>query len=201
VRGSHHLPLRGPGPIAVELELHWNLAQERRYRIDVAGLFERSVELTLEGRTVRRLEDHDLVAHLLVHHFSHYFDRRLKWLLDLSAVARQAHFRWALVAQRIRAWGAAVAAGISLMHLHRLWPELVPAQALELLPVAGWRRALTWPLRSRHPLELFRGTRKRSLQLYLAAVMLEQPAELPGWLRHRALRDRRAGSNPLDDGG
>jgi hypothetical protein len=198
IRSSHHLPLSGPGPINVDFEIHWNIAQEERYRIDSAGLIERALPLEIAGRDVMRLEDHDLVAHILVHHLSHYFDRRLKWLVDLQHIVAQPGFRWEVVAERIRQWGAVAAAAISLVHMRKLMPELIPKRVIELLPVAAWRRALTWPLRSNHPLELFRNTSRRRIQLYLAAVMLENPAMLPAWMWHRRVRDRRPGANPLD---
>lgn len=200
IRSSHHLPLRSPGPIHVEFELHWNLAQSERYAIDVDGLFERAVALEVAGRTLLRLDDNDVVAHLLIHHFSHYFDRRLKWLVDLQRLNEHGAIDWGTVAARVRNWGGTAAAGVSLTHLQKLSPELIPGQALAALPVAAWRRALVRPLHSPHPLELFKGTRSRKVQLYLAAVMLENPSRLPGWLRHRARRDRRPSDNPLDEG-
>ena len=42
------------------------------------------------------------------------------------------------------------------------------------------------PLRASHPLDFYRGTRHRSVQLAIAAVALERPWDLPGYLRHRA---------------
>ena len=198
IRSSHHLPLRSPGPIGVDLELHWNLAQSGRYAIEVEPLFERAVALRVGGRDALRLGDTDVVAHLLVHHFSHYFDRRLKWLVDLELLERARPIDWPGVAERLERWGGTAAAGISLVHLRKLWPELIPDAARAALPAAWWRRALTWPLRSAHPLELFRGTRDRRIQLFLAAAMLEHPTRLPGWLRHRAERDAQPSDHPLD---
>jgi len=64
IRSSHHLPMRSPGPIRVEFEIHWNLAQEMRYTIDQAAIHDRAVPIDIGGRQVRRMEDHDLVAHL-----------------------------------------------------------------------------------------------------------------------------------------
>jgi hypothetical protein len=200
IRSSHHLPLRSPGPIHVEFELHWNLAQSERYTIDAHALFERAVPLEVAGRQLLRLDDNDVVAHLLIHHFSHYFDRRLKWLVDLQGIDRLRSIDWDTVAERVDEWGGRVASGISLAHLRKLSPELIPPRAVGALPLALWRRLLVRPLRSNHPLELFKGTRNRKVQLYLAAVMLDDPTRLPGWLRHRARRDRLPSDNPLDEG-
>lgn len=199
IRSSHHLPLRSPGPVHVEFELHWNLVQEGRFRVDAEALLRRAVPCEVAGRRVLRLADHDLVAHLLLHHFTHYFDRRLKWAVDLRRVSGAPGFRWDAVTERIRAWGATAVSGMSLLHLARTVPDWIPPELLRALPVAAWRRLATWPLRSSHPLELFRGTRARSVQLYLAAVLLESPAQLPGWVLHRRLRDHRPGANPLDN--
>jgi hypothetical protein len=198
IRSSHHLPLRSPGPVHVEFELHWNLAQEVRFAVDDAGLQQRSLPLEIEGRRLRRLEDHDIVAHLLLHHFTHYFDRRLKWLVDLQRVTAQHGFSWAQVIQRLRRWRAVAATGAAVRHLSKMCPDLIPARALRELPVAAWRRALLLPLRSSHPLELLRHTGNRRVQLYLAAVLLERPSDLPAWLAHRRSRASRSGENPLD---
>lgn len=199
-RSSHHLPIASPGSAPVHFELHWNLAQEGRYTIDVPAMIERVQPMSADGRSLLRLDDHDVVAHLLLHHFTHYFDRRLKWLVDLDALVGQPGFDWDLVVERVRAWGATAAVGSSLVHIARLWPELAPESVRSRLPFAAWRRALCAPLASTHPLELFRGTRQRAVQLYLAAVLLERPWDLPGWLLHRRRRDRVAGDHPLDPG-
>jgi hypothetical protein len=198
IRTSHHLPLVSPGPVEVGFEIHWNLVQEERYSVDVERLFARAQPLEVGGIEILRLDDHDAAAHLLLHHFTHYFDRRLKWMIDLDRRTRQPGFSWPQVVERVREWGATAAVGMSLLHLRKIFPQGIPAELSEQLPVAGWRRALTAPLRSGHPLDLFRDTRRRWVQLYLATVLLERPSMVPGWLLHRATRDRRAGSNPLD---
>jgi hypothetical protein len=198
IRSSHHLPLCSPGPVTVDFELHWNLAQEDRFGVDLEGIFERALPLEVAGRPVLRMDDHDLVAHLLLHHFTHYFDHRLKWLVDLQRICVLPGFAWSGAIERVRSWGATAASAASLLHLHRLSPELIPDEALRGLPLRAWRRALALPLRSTHPLELYRGTRGRAVQLYLAAVLLERPSRLPKWWLHRRRRDSRRGDNPLD---
>ena len=201
IRSSHHLPLSSPGPVTVDFEIHWNLAQEGRFSVDPAGILARAESLEVGGRRLTRMEDHDLVAHLLLHHFTHYFDRRLKWLEDLRRVVVLPGFDWSRVMERIRAWNARAAAGFAAAHLHKLDPQVVPRHVAEELGGGAWRRALVRPLLSSHPLELFRDTHRRRVRLYLAAVMLEQPLRLPAWLLHRKLRDRRPGTSPLEDEG
>jgi hypothetical protein len=189
-RSSFELPMSSPGPVAVALEVHWNLGQAKRYRIAAEELIARALPLEIEGRTILRLDEHDAVAHLLLHHVQHYFDRRLKWVIELGLRARAPGFSWATVAERLDAWDGRGAAGLALAHVRKLFPELLPGEAYRLIPAASWRLAATLPLRSNHPLDFYRGTRSRTVQLLLATAALERPWDLPGYVRHRAVRDR-----------
>jgi hypothetical protein len=196
MRSSFELPLSSPGPIAVLFEIHWSLGQAERYAIRVDDALDAAVPLEIAGRRVLRLDDVTAAAHLLLHHLQHYFDRRLKWILDLRRMSRGDGFAWPRVAETLRSWGGSAAAGAALVHFDRLFPGEIPRQALRLLPMSAWRRAATWPLRSAHPLDLFRWTRSRRVQLYLAAVFLESPLDLPRYVLHRATRDRRRDVSP-----
>lgn len=198
IRSSHHLPLTSPGPVTVEFEMHWNLAQQMRFSVDEQGIRARARAALIGGVEVLRMDDHDLVAHLLLHHFTHYFDRRLKWAIDMKFVTEQPDFSWNVVLERVREWGATACCAASLLHLKQLFPQWIPDRVLDDLPLSGWRRALLAPLSSSHPLDLFRGTRGRWTQLYIATALIERPAFLPRWLTHRMTRDSRSGANPLD---
>jgi hypothetical protein len=189
-RSSFELPLVSPGPVPVAFEIHWSLGQARRYAIDPAALVARAVPLDVAGRGVLRLDDHDAAAHLLVHHVQHFFDRRLKWILDLGSLSRTEGFAWDRVAERLDAWGGKQAAGLSLAHVRKLFPDLLPDAAYDAIPASPWRILATLPLRSGHPLDFYRGTRGRLVQLAIAAAAIERPLDLPAYLRHRARRDR-----------
>lgn len=191
-RSSFELPLASPGPVGVAFEIHWSLGQALRYRIDSAALFERALPLDIGGRSILRLDEHDAVAHLLLHHVQHYFDRRLKWVIEIGRLARSPDFSWPRVAERVTTWGGSQAAGLALAHVRKLFPEILPPEAYRSLPAAAWRLAATIPLRATHPLDFYRGTRRRFVQLAIAAAALERPWDLPAYLRHRAMRDRRS---------
>ena len=188
-RSSFELPLVSPGPVGVLFEIHWNVGQVRRYRIDPSALIARSVPIEVGGRSILRLDDHDAVAHLLLHHVQHYFARRLKWVLEIGMLSSAAGFSWTLVAERLTAWGGRAAAGLALAHVRELFPEMLPPAAFAALPASRWRLTATWPLRTSHPLDFYRGTGHRFVQLAIAAAALERPWDLPGYVRHRASRD------------
>lgn len=193
LRTSFELPIRSPGPVSVLLEIHWNVGQERRYRVDSSSLLARALPLEVAGRRILRLDDHDAAAHLLVHHLHHYFDRRLKWAVDFRQLAGGASFAWPVVVDRLREWDATVAGGFALLHIRKLLPDAAPEEALRALPVGALRRGLALPLRSRHPLDFFRGTRRPWVQRLVAALCFERPLGLAGYLWHRAVREGRPG--------
>ena len=194
-RSSFELPLTSPGPFRVAFDLHWSLGQAMRYRIDPSALLGRAVPIDIGGRSVLRLDDHDAVGHLLLHHVQHYFDRRLKWVIEIGLLSRAPGFSWARVAERVATWGGSRAAGLALAHVRKLFPSMLPDAAYEAFPAPRWRLAATWPLRATHPLDFYRGTRRRFVQLAIAAAALERPWDLPGYLKHRALRDRDPGAD------
>ena len=198
VRSSHHLPIRAPGPIGVDFELHWNLAQTERFRIDPVALVDRSIPLRIGATAALRLGGPDVAAHLVLHHFTHYFDRRLKWIVDLQRIAAAGELDWPAVLATLREWGASQPAAAALAHMHKLVPTLVPRDVIEALPLARWRGTLAAPLLSPHPLDLWRGTRRRSVQLFLAAVLHERPGSLPAWVLARRRRDAQPSGHPLD---
>jgi hypothetical protein len=191
LRSSYELPMESPGPVPVSVEIHWGLGQSKRYDLSVDEILQRAVPMTIEGRQILRLDDHDSAAHLLLHHLQHYFDRRLKWMLDFGRLVSQESFDWTRLTGTLRSWGGLAAGGISLLHMSRLFPGLVPAEGSRAVPPSTWRRLATLPLRSGHPLEIYRWTRKRWVQLFLAGVMMDRPYRLPGYLLHMAVRDRR----------
>jgi hypothetical protein len=190
LKSSYEMPLASAGPITVGCEIHWGLGQEKRYAIDADAVVARAVPLPIDGREVLRLDDQDAAAHLLLHHVQHYFDRRLKWALDLAALSRQPAFSWDGVAARLSEWGGRGAAGLALAHLRKLFPDLIDGAAARAIPAASWRLAATWPVRSAHPLDFFRGTRRRAVQLWIAAAALERPGDLASYWLHRRVRDR-----------
>ncbi len=189
-RSSFELPMTSPGPIGVAFDIHWSLGQAKRYAIDPDEILQRAVPLSIGGREVLRLDDHDAVAHLLVHHVQHYFGRRLKWVVEVGMMAATPGFSWATVGSRLSGWGGRQAAGLALAHVRKLLPRMLPEAAYAAVPASPWRLLATLPLRSAHPLDFYRGSRSRTIQLVIAAAALERPWDLPAYLRHRAMRDR-----------
>jgi len=181
----YHMAMMSGGPVRIFLELHWNLVQPERYRLAPVDLFERAVRIEVCGREVLGLEPHDHAAYLLLHHVSHYFERRLKGVLDLKMIVEREAIDWALVGQRLAGWEALAAGAMSLKHMAKLFPETFP----EPFRPGILRTLLTLPLLSPHPLDLFRGSQLRPVQFYLGALLLEHPLDMPRHLLRKSGRD------------
>jgi len=179
----YHLPLMSGGPVRLFLELHWNLVQPGRYELDPEELFARAEPLAVCGRELLGLEPHDHAAYLLLHHTSHYFERRLKGALDLKLITERLDLDWALVSRRLAGWGGLAAGAMSMRHMAKLFPESFSEPAGGPLHPGALRSLLTLPLRSSHPLDLFHGATRRPVQFYLGALLLERPLDLPRLLR------------------
>ncbi len=179
----YHTGLLSTGPVSVYLEIHWNIIQEGRYRLDPADLFSRARELEVGGRKVLGLERHDLAAHTLLHHVSSHFHRKLKNWVDLHLLSREDSFDWKVVADRAREWGGLPGAAMSMRHAGRLFPDWFPDPAQEPFGAQRFRSLALKPLVSDHPLDLYRRTSNRLVEMLLSVAMVSQPWRLPAALR------------------
>ncbi len=179
----YHTGMESSGPVSVSLEVHWNIIQEGRYSLDPADLFRRAVELDLGGRKVLGLERHDLAAHTLLHHVSSHFHRTLKNWLDLFTLSREPGFDWKQVARRTREWGGAPGAAMSMRHLGKLFPGWFPPEVVKLFRLGKVRQAIFRPLISDHPLDMFRNTETRWVEMFLSSMLVNNPLRLPFALR------------------
>jgi hypothetical protein len=105
---SHHLAklYKEGAPV---VELHWNIERPTSpFRIDLAGLWARAREETLEGIVIRVLSPEDQLLHLTLHAAHHHeFNRSaLKALVDIAAVVAKhsAELDWAALAERANDW-------------------------------------------------------------------------------------------------
>jgi hypothetical protein len=120
------------------IALHWQLLDTPFYweRMPVEALFGRSHTLRLVGHEVARLcPEDDLVyacGHLALHH---EHDDALFRYYEIAASIRQAGsaMDWDAVVTRSQAWRMVLPVQRVLSRLAGLWPQIIPARALEKL--------------------------------------------------------------------
>ena len=192
-----NVPIMTAGPSPAHFDLHWGLAQEGRYHVDTAGLFERAVPYAWGDGALLRLGDEDLLLSLFLHLAYHYFEARLLWLYDMKRVIESWRPDWGAVLDRASSWGLRTVVSFNLAYLDKVFPGTVPCEAARA-GRAGWlRRTAVRPLLSRHPRRLFRGEGRRAVQLYLGMAGIDWPADMALFAAGKMARGIRwAGRHP-----
>jgi hypothetical protein len=111
------------------LELQWAL-QPRFYAVDMdmEGLFQRSVPVTIAGRNMKTLSPEDLLIVLSLHAAKHAWGR-LMWLCDIARIMSHPNLNWEWIGQQARALGIVRILNVTLLLVHRLLGASIPAMA------------------------------------------------------------------------
>lgn len=109
------------------LELQWAL-QPRYYAVDfdMEGLFDRAVNATLAGRTVKMPSPEDLLLILSVHAAKHVWGR-LIWLRDIAQILQRDNLNWDRIQPQARHLGVERILHITLLLLDRFFGTRLPA--------------------------------------------------------------------------
>ncbi len=108
------------------LELQWAL-QPRFYAVDfdMDGLFERAVQVTVAGRSVKTPSPEDLLLVLVVHAAKHLW-KRLIWLCDIAQIVKKENLNWDSIQSSARELGIERILHISLLLVNKFLPGGIP---------------------------------------------------------------------------
>jgi hypothetical protein len=133
---QHEVTLQAPDKTYF-VDLHWQLAPDhaRAFSLDVENLWDRPEKLELPYGTVSTLCREDLFLALCCHGTVHRW-LRLKWLLDVAEILRQAErLNWARIKQMTADRPAAIAsASLAVLLAHDLLGVPMPAESSNALP-------------------------------------------------------------------
>jgi hypothetical protein len=141
--GPHGGTGRHVPPIVIRdlaVEVHWTIASEAApFRIDDAGLWERSCPASVAGVEVLALSPEDLVLHLCLNFGHTDWLVGLRSLCDLAETARRfsSATNWAQVVERAREWGASHHVALTLCLARDLLGGEVPRNVIEQLVPGG----------------------------------------------------------------
>jgi Uncharacterised nucleotidyltransferase len=109
------------------LELQWAL-QPRFYAVDfdMDGLFDRAVNVTVGGRSVKTPSAEDLLLLLAVHAAKHVW-ARLIWLCDIERILKRDDLNWDRVQARAREFGIERILRVTLLLTNRFLGTTIPA--------------------------------------------------------------------------
>jgi hypothetical protein len=178
-------------------DLHWSLGQEVRYDVDEEGIWSRAVPYQVEGRTLMRLDDEDLLLNLVLHLGYHYFDARLLWLWDIRLLCRKRPIDWSVAVERSRLWRMGTVFAIGLGYVEKVFPGAVPPEVLSEVTPGPLHRLLLAPLRSGQPDRCFRGDDRRMAQLIQGLLVMDSAGDALRFMGDKASRYFRfRGSRP-----
>jgi hypothetical protein len=170
-------------PGNVRVDLHWSLLTEPRFvcRLDEAGIWERSVEITVAGEAARGLGREDLVlylaAHLAVHHSLAGLLRY--WDVALLLGGRAGAVDWPTVLARAGRWRVGRALFFVLLGVRALFETPVPPAVMTALRPRGPRAGVL--------AAIVRGSdagRLRRLEHLVTLLLVDRGRDLTGALRH-----------------
>ncbi len=109
------------------LELQWAL-QPRFYAVDMDmdGLFQRSVQVTIAGRSMKTLSVEDLILVLSLHAAKHAW-ARLIWLCDIARIMSRPNLNWDWIKQQAGELGITRILSVTLLLANRLLGASIPA--------------------------------------------------------------------------
>ena len=133
---------RGSGADHVRLELHWALWADSERRLGTAGLWDRSVETTVAGRTVRTLSIEDALLHLAIHRTRSAL--RLRWVVDVAELVRRhaGTLDWEAFLDRADRARARTASWMVLSLARDLLDAAPPEVVMRRLEVASPKRSI-----------------------------------------------------------
>jgi hypothetical protein len=184
----YNVPIRSPQDPPSHFDLHWSLAQEGRYVVDVEDLFSRLAPCLPDGSGLRRLANEDLLLSLFLHLAYHYFEARLLWLYDMKLLLQKLPLDWDLLLARADAWGLRTVTALNLIYLEKVFPGTVPEAVSRRTQPGAARLAMLKPLRSDDPQHLFANEDQRARQFLIGLLVIDRPAAAAGFALDKITR-------------
>jgi|GEM_PF-3000012 len=134
VESRHIAPFQKSGSFPIEL--HWALTDTSvPVRIDLDGLWKRSLEVTVFGERARVLSAEDVVLYICVHAgIVHNFgEKGIRPLLDINAILERCALDWDTVVSRAREWRADRSVYLTLELAKRHGGAAIPDEVLAAL--------------------------------------------------------------------
>jgi len=173
LRKNRYRPLSAPDPgkgftyeshyiketkAPVVLEIHWNLGEENRYRLDIDGIWSRAVPNA--GGTGLAMSAEDTLLYLAQHFFKHYLFKRLIWLCDIHEWIGREDIRWDLLIERAQSQSIATFLFYTLKIYEDFYETDLPIRPESILKIGPLRKAVLNGYVRRFP--MFRSVEKEN---------------------------------------
>ena len=187
---SHALPLLlKPGCIAIEL--HWTLADPTdAVYADLDGIWDRSIEVGVQGERARVFSAEDLLPHICFHAgvMHNFAEKGLRPLFDVAAIVGHygASLDWSVVEARARDWRIERSTWLMLELVREYHPNAIPEDVLQRMKPAKVSASVIDAARG----QLFErpGVRLQTIRTRQVALALSKPGVLGSYFRDHPVR-------------
>ncbi len=182
-------PYRKESGSPVLLELHWDLGEKNRYRINVTPIWNRAVRSN-QGPYLE-MDDDDTFLYLALHFFKHYLFKRLIWICDLHEWTVRKAIHWERVVERARSQSIATFLLYTVILLEDFYQAPLPVEKDRIIRVGPIRKKILDGYLRRYP--LFRSLNRESYirQRLFAFSCIDRMPDRMRFTRDALRRDRR----------
>ncbi len=162
-RFYYDLHYRKKSAPSLSLEIHWDLGEKNRYRIDVSKVWERAVPS--QAGPFLEMSNDDTLVYLSLHFFKHYLFKRLIWLCDIYEWIVQKEINWGRVIELAQSQSIATFLVYTLNILEEFYKMPLPVHTGEILHIGRLRAQI--------------------LNRYLKTYPMFHPLDQENWFRQR----------------
>ncbi len=195
VRNHYEFPALHKSSELSRLDIHWNIALEKRHNVDAEELWRKKVLFPISENNIHRLSNEHTVVNLAVHLGYHCYSMKLSGIYDFFRFCSEADINWDEVDRCIKDWKIKTICGFSFELLNNVFGFDIKEKGVNI-EVGKFRKILAKPLRSNKKNEIFRLTQKRIPQLIIGFLTIDRPSDQLGFSIQKIVRKLRYGGEP-----
>lgn len=189
-RASYNIDCWSKGLFPCLFELHWDLSQKFRYRIDMQQIWHSCQQQRLsDAGYVRFLKPEFLFIHLCVHLFHHSFHAQLKWHIDLKEILEKMKIDMNEVAERSREWGCQYSVYYALLYFKKIFPEYLNNGVFHKLSPPKLRDYFISKFYSDNPITLFDSQGHRYRERFVRTIAVDRKIDIFLFSLNRVIRN------------
>ena len=172
-------------------EVHWDLSQKFRYRINMDDLWKNAEIAPSLSQQVKLLKPEHLFIHLCLHIFHHSFHPQLKWHIDIKELLQQraSEIDMGSISTISAEWGCRHAVFYALLYLKKLFPELIQRSFFAHFQPSAMRDHLISICYSENPVRLFDSGGKKSSERMVRTLCIDRVSDMILFSFNRMIRN------------
>ncbi|MEW5807025.1 MAG: nucleotidyltransferase family protein [Acidobacteriota bacterium] len=156
-------------------EVHWDLSQKFRYRVDMDEIWKNAETLSPFPPNVKFLKPEHLLIHLCLHLFHHTFHVQLKWHVDLKEILKKNPVDMDYVFQKSTEWSCFYSVCFALLYLKKLFPDLLHPSIFSRVRIPLFRGFIISRYYSENPLKFLESGGSKLVERMVRTIAIDRP--------------------------